>query len=108
MRPSTPRDVTLPGMLWGKLLRSPIAYGRIKKIDLADALSVPGVKAIITGKDVAGLSIGRRIYDMPILAQDVVRYVGEKVAAVAAESEDAAEQAIDRIQVEYEEMNPNL
>ena len=99
-------DVTLPGMLWGKLLRSPIAYGRIKKIDVADALSVSGVKAIITGKDVAGLSIGRRIYDMPILAQDVVRYVGEKVAAVAAESEDAAEQAIDRIQVDYEEMNP--
>ena len=95
-------DVTLPGMLWGKLLRSPIAYGRIKNSDVADALNVPGVKAIITGKDVAGLSIGRRIYDMPILAQEVVRYVGEKVAAVAADSEDAAEQAIDRSQVEYE------
>jgi CO/xanthine dehydrogenase Mo-binding subunit len=99
-------DVTLPKMLWGKLLRSPIAYGRIKTVDVADALSVPGVKAIITGKDVAGLSIGRRIYDMPILAQDVVRYIGEKVAAIAAETEDAAEQGVDLIQVEYEEMNP--
>ena len=99
-------DVTLPGMLWGKVVRSSIAYGRIKKIDISGALEVPGVKAVITGKDVAGLRIGRRIYDMPILADDVVRYVGEKVAAVAAESEDAAEQAMNLIEIEYEEMEP--
>jgi CO/xanthine dehydrogenase Mo-binding subunit len=99
-------DVTLPGMLWGKVVRSSIAYGRIKKIDISGALAVPGVKAVITGKDVAGLRIGRRIYDMPILADDVVRYVGEKVAAVAAESEDGAEQAMNLIEIEYEEMEP--
>ena len=78
-------DVTLPGMLWGKVARSPVPYGRITRVDISQALQVPGVKAVITGKDVAGMRIGRRIYDMPLLADDVVRFVGEKVAAVAAE-----------------------
>lgn len=99
-------DVTLPGMLWGKVARSPIAYGRITRVDVTAALKVPGVKAVISGKDVAGLKIGRRIHDMPILADDVVRYVGEKVAAVAAETEDAAERAVELIEIEYEEMEP--
>ena len=101
-------DVILPGMLWAKVARSPIAYGRIKRVDVSEALKVPGVKAVITGKDVAGMKIGRRIYDMPILADDVVRYVGEKVAAVAADTEDRAERAIELIQIEYEELEPLL
>ncbi|MFQ5873545.1 MAG: xanthine dehydrogenase family protein molybdopterin-binding subunit [Dehalococcoidia bacterium] len=101
-------DVTLPGMLWGKILRSPIPYGRIKQIDVSRALQLPGVKAVVTGEDVAGLKIGRRIYDMPILADGVVRFIGEKVAAVAAESELIAEQALDLIEVEYEELEPVL
>jgi carbon-monoxide dehydrogenase large subunit len=101
-------DVSLPGTLWGKIVRSPIAYGRIKRVDIRCALEVPGVKAVVTGKDVAGLKIGRRIYDMPILADEVVRYIGEKVAAVAAESEDAAEQAMNLIEVEFEEIEPLL
>src|ERR1043166_7543377 len=101
-------DVTLPGMLWGKVARSPIAYGRIVRVDVSAALKVPGVKAVISGKDVAGLKIGRRIHDMPILADGVVRYVGEKVAAVAAETEDAAERAIELIEIEYAEMAPLL
>jgi CO/xanthine dehydrogenase Mo-binding subunit len=99
-------DVTLAGMLWGKVLRSPIAYGRIARVDISQALKIPGVKAVITGKDVAGLKIGRRIYDMPILADDLVRYVGEKVAAIAAESEEAAERAIELIEIDYEPMEP--
>jgi len=99
-------DVILPGMLWAKVARSPIAYGRIKRVNMTEALKVPGVKAVITGKDVAGLRIGRRIYDMPILADDVVRYVGEKVAAVAAETENSAERAIELIEIDYEEMEP--
>lgn len=99
-------DVTLPGMLWGKVLRSPIPYGRIKHIDVREALQVPGVKTVITGHDVAGLRIGRKIYDLPILADGVVRFIGEKVAAVAAESEDASERAVGLIEVEYEEMEP--
>ena len=99
-------DVQLPNALWGKCLRSPIPYGRIKKIDYRKALQLPGVKAVITGEDVAGLRIGRCIYDTPIMADGVVRFIGEKVAAVAAETKQAAEQALDVIEVEYEEMEP--
>jgi CO/xanthine dehydrogenase Mo-binding subunit len=101
-------DVVLPGMLWGKVLRSPIPYGRIKRIEVSRARQVPGVKTVITGEDVAGLKIGRRVYDMPILADGVVRFIGEKVAAVAAETEEAAERAVDLIEVEYEELEPVL
>jgi len=69
-------DVVLPDMLWCKALRSPIAYGRIKKIDASRALELPGVHAVATGEDVHGLLIGRKIYDMPILADGVVRFIG--------------------------------
>src|SRR5919109_299260 len=101
-------DVRLPGILWGKVLRSPISYGRIKNIDISKAREVPGVKAIITGQDVTGLRIGRCIYDTPVLADGVVRFIGEKVAAVAADTQESAEQALDLIEVEYEEMKPLL
>ncbi|HEY7165921.1 MAG TPA: xanthine dehydrogenase family protein molybdopterin-binding subunit [Candidatus Binatia bacterium] len=101
-------DVVLPGMLWTKVLRSPISYGRIRKIDVSKALALPGVHAAITGEDVSGLLIGRKIYDMPILAERVVRFIGEKVAAVAAESEAIAENAVELITVEYEELEPLL
>jgi len=99
-------DVVLPGMLWGKSLRSPIAHGRIKRVDTSRALQLPGVKAVLTGRDVAGRKIGRRIHDISILADDVVRFIGEKVAAVAADSEEIAEEAVNLIEVEYEEMEP--
>ena len=101
-------DVVLPGMLWAKVLRSPMSYGRIKKIDARQALAIPGVRAVATGEDVKGLLIGRKIYDMPVLADGVVRFIGEKVAAVAADSEAIAEQALALIAVEYEEMKPLL
>src|SRR5437879_5299265 len=101
-------DVGLPGMLWGKCLRSPILYGRIKSINTTKARQVPGVKAVVTGEDVRGLRIGRCIYDTPVVADGVVRFIGEKVAAVAAETEEAAEQALDLIEVEYEELDPLL
>jgi carbon-monoxide dehydrogenase large subunit len=101
-------DVALPGMLWGKVLRSPIAYGRIRRIDVTKALQVPGVKTVITGQDVRGLRIGRRIYDLPLLADGVVRFIGEKVAAVAADTEAAAESALELIEVEYEDREPLL
>jgi CO/xanthine dehydrogenase Mo-binding subunit len=101
-------DVTLPRMLWGKLLRSPIASGKIKRIDATKALALPGVHAVVTGEDCTGLKIGRRLYDMPILADGEVRFVGEKVAAVAADSELIAEEAVNLIEVEYEETEPIL
>jgi CO/xanthine dehydrogenase Mo-binding subunit len=101
-------DVVLPGMLWAKVLRSPISYGRIKKINASRAAALPGVCAVATGEDVKGRLIGRKIYDMPILADGVVRFIGEKVAAVAAESEEIAEAALELIDVEYEEFEPLL
>jgi CO/xanthine dehydrogenase Mo-binding subunit len=97
-------DVVLPNTLWVKVLRSPIAHGTIKKIDLAQARKVPGVEVILTGQDVTGIRIGKKVVDMPLLADGVVRYIGEKVAAVAAETEEAAERAVDLIEVEYEEL----
>jgi CO/xanthine dehydrogenase Mo-binding subunit len=101
-------DVTLPAMLWGKLYRSPIASGKIKRIDVSKAEALPGVHAVVTGKDCTGLRIGRRLYDMPILADGEVRFIGEKVAAVAADNESIAEEALNLIEVEYEETEPLL
>ena len=97
-------DVSVPDLLWAKVLRSPIAHGRIKKIDHAKASALNGVHAVLTGADLAGAKIGKKIVDMPILAEQVVRYRGEKVAAVAADSEAIAEAALDLIDVEYEEL----
>jgi carbon-monoxide dehydrogenase large subunit len=96
-------DIVVPGMVWGKLLRSPIASGKIKRIDTSKASALPGVHAVITGADCTGLRIGRRVYDMPILADGEVRFIGEKVAAVAADTEKIAEEAINLIEVEFEE-----
>ncbi|MDP2604206.1 MAG: xanthine dehydrogenase family protein molybdopterin-binding subunit [Deltaproteobacteria bacterium] len=101
-------DVILPGMLWGKLLRSPIPSGKIKRIDASNALALPGVHAVVTGEECTGLKIGRRLYDMPILADGEVRFIGEKVAAVAADTELIAEEAVSLIDVEYEETEPIL
>ncbi len=101
-------DISLPGMLHGKLLHSPIAHGRILKIDASEAQQMPGVKAVITGADTPdilyGISPAR--YDEPILAKEKVLYVGEPVAAVAAVDEAAAAKAIAAIKVEYEELEP--
>jgi len=97
-------DVVLPGMLWAKVLRSPLPHARIKKIDSAKALAFPGVRAVLIGEDLSGAKIGKKIVDMPLLAEDVVRFVGEKVAAVAADSEDIAAEAVELIDVEYEEL----
>src|SRR5712692_7452251 len=97
-------DVTLPGMLWGKILRSPYPHARIRRIDTAEARRVPGVRAIVTGQDVLGHYMGKVLRDMPVLCWDRVRYVGDRVAAVAAETPEAAEEALGLIRVEYEEL----
>ena len=97
-------DVSLPGMLWGKVLRSPFPHARIVNIDTTEAKAVPGVHAVITGADLPDSLVGRRLRDMPVLARDVVRFAGEKVVAVAAETEEAAEEALLLIDVEYEEL----
>ena len=97
-------DLAVPDMLWAKVLRSPIAHGRIRRIDVGKAEALPGVKAVLCGKDLPGVKIGKKIVDMPLLADDVVRYVGEKVVAVVAESEAIAAAAIDLIEVAYDEL----
>ena len=97
-------DVTLPGMLWGKALRSPFPHARIVSIDTTAARAVPGVHAVITAADLPGSLVGRRLRDMPVLARDVVRFVGEKVAAIAADTQEAVEEALLLIDVEYEEL----
>jgi CO/xanthine dehydrogenase Mo-binding subunit len=95
-------DVKLPGLLWAKILRSPHPHARIRGVDISRAERVSGVRAIITGADVKGFLIGKQIRDMPVLCWDKVRFVGDRVAAVAAETVDAAEEAIHRIEVDYE------
>lgn len=97
-------DVSPPGTLAAKILRSPYAHARIVSIDASAAWQVPGVKAVLTGKDIVGHRWGRFLRDMPVLCWDVVRFVGDRVAAVAAETADAAEQALQLIEVEYEEL----
>ena len=83
-------DVHLAGLLWGKILRSPYPHARIERIDIRKAQQVTGVKAVITGADVKGCLIGKQIRDMPALCWDKVRFIGDRVAAVAAETIDAA------------------
>src|SRR5579884_197135 len=95
-------DVALPGTLWGKILRSPHPHARIVRIDAAAAWQVPGVRAVVTGQDVPGHFVGKTMRDMPVLCWERVRFVGDRVAAVAAETVDAAEAALDAIAVEYE------
>ena len=97
-------DISLPGTLWGKSLHSTYAHARIVRIDTTAAQKVPGVHAVITGADVRGGLWGRAVKDVPVLAYDRVRFFGERVAAVAADDEDIAQQALDLIQVEYEEL----
>jgi CO/xanthine dehydrogenase Mo-binding subunit len=97
-------DVMLPGMLWGRSLRSPLAHARIVRIDTSQAQQVRGVHAVLTGAEVQGIRYGRRLFDVPVLAEDRVRFAGERVAAVAAEDRDAAEEALALIDVEYEEL----
>ncbi|MFP4081578.1 MAG: molybdopterin-dependent oxidoreductase [Candidatus Aminicenantes bacterium] len=99
-------DYYFENMLYGKILHSPIAHGRIKKIDTARAQALPGVKLILTGKDVPDISYGvsPARYDEHVLAKQRVRYVGDEVAAVVAVDEETAEKALKLIEVEYQEL----
>src|SRR5688572_21548159 len=100
-------DIHLSGTLFGKSLHSPHSHARILSIDTSAAKALPGVHAVITGEDVhTGGLWGRAVKDVPSLAYERVRFFGERVAAVAADDEDIAQQAIDLIEVEYEEMEP--
>ncbi len=97
-------DLRLPNMLYGRILTSPHAHALVKSIDISAAAALPGVKAVITGRDVSdvpyGVSPAR--YDQHVLAKDKVRFAGDPVAAVAAVDEATADRAVALITVEYE------
>ena len=97
-------DLMLPRMLHAKVLRSPYPHARIVRIDTSAAEKLPGVKAVITGRDTAGVKWGVFHYtrDQELLPTERVRYVGDEVAAVAATSGEIAEEALALIKVEYE------
>src|SRR4051794_39199478 len=94
-------------MLWGATLRSPHPRARIRSIELGAALAIPGVYAVLTHEDVPGRKLyGLEHIDQPVLAIDQVRYQGEPVAIVAADHPETARRAADRIEVDYEELEP--
>ena len=100
-------DMKLPGMLHGQILRSPVAHARIVHVDTSRAEALPGVKSIITGKDIPKVKYGNwRLFadtqDEYALAVDKVRFIGDEVAAVAAVDRETAREAIELIEVEYE------
>jgi CO/xanthine dehydrogenase Mo-binding subunit len=96
-------DLQAAGMLWGHTLRSPHAHARITGIDISEALTMPGVHAVLTHDDVPGQKLyGLEFADQPVLAIDRVRYFGEAVALVAAEHPEQARRAAEKIVVTYE------
>ena len=100
-------DANDDSMAWGATLRSPHPSARIVSIDISPALRIPGVHAVITAKDVPGkATYGLISQDQPVFASDVVRYMGEPVAAVAADHPETARRALRAIVVEYEVMKP--
>jgi xanthine dehydrogenase molybdenum-binding subunit len=111
-------DYAFPGMLHGKVLRSPHAHARIKSINFAKALALPGVFSVVTGADLPDLdskteqvgegAVNARYLSMNILARDKVLYDGHAVAAVAASDQHTAEEALRLIEVEYELLPPVL
>ncbi len=96
-------DLKLPGMLYGKILYSNYAHARIKRIDTTLAKKLPGVRAVLTGYDIPEVRVGF-IKDQTVLKKDIVRQFRDEVAAVAATSPEIAQDALDLIEVEYEEL----
>ncbi|MCU1358963.1 MAG: putative xanthine dehydrogenase molybdopterin-binding subunit, partial [Ilumatobacteraceae bacterium] len=100
-------DLSADGFLWGATLRSPHPHARIVGIDLSAAWRIAGVEAIITADDVPGVATyGLIAKDQPVFASDIVRYVGEPVAAVAANHPDICRRALAAIVVQYEVLDP--
>jgi CO/xanthine dehydrogenase Mo-binding subunit len=100
-------DLWADTMLWGATLRSPHPRARIREIDIAPALALRGVRAVLTHEDVPGRKeYGLEIADQPVLAIDQVRYQGEPIAIVAADHPETARRAADRIEVDFEVLSP--
>ncbi len=102
-------DLKLPGMLVGKVLRSPVAHARIVRLDTSRAEAIPGVRAVATARDSAvSFGVLPLSHDETAFAVDKVRFVGDQVAAVAADDEEIALEALAAIDVGYEELRPFL
>jgi len=101
-------DFALPGMLYGKVFRSAEPHARLVRLDTTRAASIPGVRAVVTAADAADVRYGAAVKDEPVFASDVVRYVGQPVAAVAAVTLEAAEAALAAIEAQYEPLPPVL
>jgi CO/xanthine dehydrogenase Mo-binding subunit len=101
-------NLRLPGMLYGKIFRSTVAHGRIKRVDVSAAQALAGVYRVITSKEIRELIpepyFGPAFHDQPVLAIDKVRYVGEPVAVVLASDPHVAEEAVHLVSAEYEEL----
>jgi len=101
-------DLDVPRALQAAFVRSPYPHARIGAINTTRALSLAGVRAVLTGSDVRGQRLGRRLQDWPLLCWDRVLFIGDRVAAVAADTREIAEEAVRLISVEYEELPPLL
>lgn len=100
-------DLWADGMLWASTLRSPHPHARIKSINIAPALEINGVSAVLTHDDVPGAKLyGLEIIDQPVLAFDIIRFHGEAIAIVAADHPEVAKRAAQAIIVEYEILEP--
>ena len=100
-------DIKLPGMLYGKVLRSKYPHALIKNVNMSKAGKLSGVVKIVTARDIPGVNlIGRKILDQPVISSDKVKYIGDVVALIAAESEEVAREALKLIEVEYVELSP--
>jgi CO/xanthine dehydrogenase Mo-binding subunit len=97
-------DFTLPGMLFGKVLRSHRPHALIRKLDVSRAAAIPGVRGIITAADIPAVRFGQAVRDTSVFALDRVLFAGHPIAAVAATSLEIAEQAIAAIDVEFEDL----
>jgi CO/xanthine dehydrogenase Mo-binding subunit len=95
-------DFALPGMLHGKILRSTQPHALLRRVDTSQARQLPGVRAVLSAQDVPMVHFGGVVQDDTVFAVDRVRYVGQPLAAVAADRPDVAEEALRRIAVEYE------
>ncbi len=102
-------DLPMDGAVWGATLRSPHPYARVVSIDTSAALAIPGVHAVLTAEDVPGLAtFGLMTADQPVFAGDYVRYVGEPVAAIAADHQETCRRAVAAISVAYDVVTPLL
>ena len=97
-------DLAFPEALSARILRSPLPHARIVSVDDSKATRLAGVRAVISGADIGPVYVGLRMKDMPLLATDRVRFVGEPVAAVAADNDEIAKEALTLIDVKYEEL----